>query len=278
MHYYQTIKKPIFIIGCPRSGTTLLYRMLSRHPQLCWFTQISDNFPRIPIIANIIYSLFKHRTSKISQGEKIWGKYCKNNVMTEADLTVKAAMFYRNIIEKHLNYFNKPRFINKLPVNCLRIRYINSIFPNSIFIHIVRDGRAVALSAFKYSKEARQKGEVPRDWITNELIGHSLIEYAKRWKNTLDRVSVEKNAVGAGRFIEVKYEDLTEKPVEVIGRLINFCNLDYEVFKKAGIYGKLIANKYENRNYKWVREVSDSQKTRLENEIKSKLVELNYDL
>ena len=51
------IKKPIFIIGSGRSGTTILYKLLSIHPEVCWFSNYSDIFPNnpfLPILHRII--------------------------------------------------------------------------------------------------------------------------------------------------------------------------------------------------------------------------------
>jgi len=45
------IIKPIFIIGSGRSGTTILYNLLSTHPELCWFSNISTKYPKISIVS-----------------------------------------------------------------------------------------------------------------------------------------------------------------------------------------------------------------------------------
>ena len=47
------IKKPIFIIGSGRSGTTILYRLLCLHPDLCWFSNYSNRFPYLPVLSSI---------------------------------------------------------------------------------------------------------------------------------------------------------------------------------------------------------------------------------
>src|SRR5579883_1160482 len=48
-----TIQKPIFIVGCHRSGTTVLYEALAKHPDLAYFTNASNQMPRAPILSNV---------------------------------------------------------------------------------------------------------------------------------------------------------------------------------------------------------------------------------
>lgn len=52
------IEKPIFIVGCHRSGTTILYETLSQHPDLTFFTNASSLLPQTPILTNQIISWF----------------------------------------------------------------------------------------------------------------------------------------------------------------------------------------------------------------------------
>ena len=66
------IDRPIFIIGVGRSGTTILYNLLSIHPELCWFSRYSDMLPRNNYIALL------HRTLELPYFGNLIKKSNKN--------------------------------------------------------------------------------------------------------------------------------------------------------------------------------------------------------
>ena len=65
------IRAPIFILGAPRSGTSVLYEKLARHPDLTWISNITKKVPRSLLVTRAIM-LFRddHRPT---EGKKIWG-------------------------------------------------------------------------------------------------------------------------------------------------------------------------------------------------------------
>lgn len=117
------INKPIIIIGAGRSGTTLLAEtILSRHPDIAY----------------------------LSEPTPIWSSgnaYRTHDILTVNDATPRIS---RNIISRFERFIfasSKQRFMEKTPRNCLRIPFINKIFPDAKFVHVIRDGREVSLSA-----------------------------------------------------------------------------------------------------------------------------------
>lgn len=117
------IERPIFIIGAARSGTTMLAEtILSRHPDIAY----------------------------LSEPNPTWGfgnAYKPHDVLTESDVTQRGANHIRKVFEKFLISSGKRRFMEKTPRNCLRMPYIRKIFPDAKFVHVIRDGRDVAVSA-----------------------------------------------------------------------------------------------------------------------------------
>lgn len=115
-----TIKNPLFIIGSPRSGTTILGRILGNHPEL-----IEVREPRL-----------------------IWkyGNDHKSDLLTEKDLTPKIKARIRAKLAEKAPAEEGLRLLDKSPNNALRIPFILSIFPDAQFIHIMRNGYDAALS------------------------------------------------------------------------------------------------------------------------------------
>lgn len=115
-----TIKKPLFIIGSPRSGTTILGRILGNHPDL-----VEVREPRL-----------------------IWkyGNDSKSDVLTEKDLTPKIKAHIRAKLGEKAPSEQGLRLLDKSPNNAVRIPFILSVFPDAQFIHIMRNGYDAALS------------------------------------------------------------------------------------------------------------------------------------
>lgn len=116
--------KPIIIIGAARSGTTLLGEILSQHSKLAYWLE-----PKY-----------------------IWrfgnpGK--KDDIRTPGECTPKVENYIKSRFRRYVIKDNKERLLEKTPSNCFRIEFINEIFPDAQFIHLVRDGRCVAVSAEK---------------------------------------------------------------------------------------------------------------------------------
>jgi hypothetical protein len=112
--------KPIFIIGAPRSGTTFLTKLLSQHSGLKSFYE-----PRL-----------------------IWryGNDSKSDILAASDVSPKIRKHITEYFTNHTLKCGKTRFLEKTPSNSLRLSFINDLFPNCKFIHIIRNGYDVSLS------------------------------------------------------------------------------------------------------------------------------------
>jgi hypothetical protein len=159
-------EKPILIIGSPGSGTTLLYQTLCSHRDLAYITHnmlragilrhgrfVGDRRKALWILQNLIHrdpasnlplgdALFGDRSGQI-RGIKYFTDY---SYMTENDYSEEMAAYFRKKVLQVQNLWGRSRFVDKTLQNCFRVRLLNSIFPDAKFIHIIRDGRAVAFS------------------------------------------------------------------------------------------------------------------------------------
>jgi hypothetical protein len=114
------IKNPLFIVGSPRSGTTVLGRLLGRHPEL-----VEVREPRL-----------------------IWkfGNDNKSDLLTTSDLNPRIKKYIRSKLAEKAPAEKGLRLLDKSPNNALRIPFILEIFPDAKFIHIIRNGYDVSLS------------------------------------------------------------------------------------------------------------------------------------
>ncbi len=158
------IRETIFLVGCGRSGTTVLYNILSTHPDLCWFSNYTDKFPEcrlLPLLHRILdfpvvganWKLDIVRGGRTRFGIKpveaqnIYHTYCgfKHAVKTtEDDWTLEIENRFKKAIMRHLSLTHKTRFLTKQTANVQRIRLLHKMFNDAFCVHIIRDGRAVS--------------------------------------------------------------------------------------------------------------------------------------
>ena len=112
------LNSPIILIGTHRSGTSWLFKQVfSTHPDLAGWKE-----PRY------VWE---------------WGNnYKQNDVLTAEDARPEVIEHIRNRFAKFVQDQGKKRLFEKTPSNCLRIPFINKIYPEAKIIHIIRDGRA----------------------------------------------------------------------------------------------------------------------------------------
>jgi len=185
--------KPIFIVGMPRSGTTLVEQIISSHPKV---------FPgdELPYLQNISKEYFY--TSDKFDHKKI----NENNINI-------AANDYISKLKKISN--NKEIVTDKLPVNFKLIGLIKLILPNSKIIHCVRSPRDVCLSIFKnYFVNRNLNFSYNLEEIVDYYILYTnLMNY---WKKVLPNF-----------VFDIRYEELISKPENNIRNLIKYCDLKW---------------------------------------------------
>lgn len=294
------VKNSIFITGCGRSGTTLLYNILSTHSKLGWFSQWNNRFPNFP------YFAFLSRSRDLELFNSLMIKPIKNKSLIyrvlpkpiEADLLwpfifQKDINFFRsrlskndvrkinkqminNYIYKIINLQGKKRLISKNTSHTNKILFLDEIFSNSYFIHIVRDPRAVVNSAIEIGWDNL------KIWWTNFTMTPKIwqnkgFDLVKFWVITWKKENViflkDKNQL-KGKYIIVFYEDLTEKPFETISCILNFCNLEFtdEIVR----YLKFI--KPNNKNYKWKKRLTCNDLKTIYNEAGNLMEYFNYNI
>ena len=272
--------KPILIVGAPGSGTTLLYQILSSHRDLAYMTH---NIFRAGLLrygrllgysrkAQLILQNLIHRDPASTlphEADGFWMNYMGYyNYMTENDYTEEMSAFFRKKIVTVQNLWRRPRFVNKNLQNSFRVRLLNSIFPDAKFIHIIRDGRAVAFSILNKKVDGATSPILLVGF--KDILGDKyqperseLYNYGLAWTEYVTKAR-EASAVAQGRYYEVRYENLVREPYEELRTIIDFCELEwYNKFEEQIPHT-------QNMNEKWRQKATKDQHRDLE--------ESTYDL
>lgn len=151
----------VFIVGCPRSGTTLLQRMLDNHPQLA----VTNDAAFILKALKVVYQIKK---SRIKEGhDPAMTQQVVDFLLTDdrfarmrlpADRVREAAArcgtygaFVSALYDEFARMHGKPLAGDKTPDYARRLPVLHGLFPQAKFIHIIRDGRDVALSTLEWT-------------------------------------------------------------------------------------------------------------------------------
>lgn len=269
----NSVIKPVFIVGAPGSGTTLLYDTLCTHRD---FAYVTLNMLRAGIhkhgrfVGERRSALFKtqklfHRDQASNvphEANAFWIRYFGTyNHMEENDFKPEMAAYYRKNVMAVQYLWKKPRFVNKNLQHCVRVMVLDRIFPDAKFIHIIRDGRAVAYSILNKKGEAN-----PTMFLLSlkKILGDrfrpersELFNYGRAWAELVKKAR-KASAFGPERYYELRYEDLITQPQNEIKKIVEFCELDW--------YGEFEKNipKTSDMNTKWRQKTNDDQKRDLE--------------
>jgi hypothetical protein len=266
--------KPILIIGAPGSGTTLLFQTLSSHGDLAYITPnmiragilrhgrlVGDRRKALFLLQNLIH---RDYASNLPQGDALWIKYFGHyNYMTEKDYSEEMAGYFRKKVLQVQNLWGRPRLVDKTLLNCFRVRLLNSIFPDAKFIHIIRDGRAVAFSLLNKIEIAGDPNPL-FDIGFKDILGDKyrperskLYNYGLAWAEFV-RKGREASAVAKSRYFEVCYENLVKEPYKEFRKIVHFCEVDwYNEFEEK-------IPPTQNMNAKWKQKASKEQRIDLE--------------
>jgi Sulfotransferase family len=196
-------KKWIFIIGCYNSGTTLLDQILTQHPQV---TGLEDEGVML--------------TNKLPRPEDFAWRRMWLKCEKEMQIPFEKADRIAAEIKRHWSHFyvpGKPFLIEKSISNTPRAIFFNSHFKPAYFIHIVRNGYAVA-------EGIRRKAEIMHG---NPLYGQSqypLDLCVKQWVRSLQVVESQQDQLE--NFLEISYEALTRDPDDVMKQVCDFLGID----------------------------------------------------
>jgi len=224
-------KKPFFIIGCVRSGTTLLRNVLRNHPNLAspeetHFFRWSDPFGTIPSLRTIAADknavLKKHREMD-GITEREFNAILQKST-SRADLQRRYMKSYL-----HNNKLQGRRWFDKTPQNVYGAAMIASEFPGSKFVHIVRN---------------------PVDVVSSLRIGkvvkiESLVGACNFWNEAAALIYTLKRAYPRLVY-QVKYEDFTSNFLPEVEKMLAFLGEEFKAEYFDSINTKPKEHEYDN--------------------------------
>lgn len=216
----EPLEKPIFVVGAPRSGTTLLQAALASHPD-CF------SLPETNFFSKVTPALIKDRRSQAPIGKRPI-RICLNRnqaVILMKDLEVhlqtdlRIVEFFReqndlyrivDLFRHAISLFNSrdvPRLVEKTPKHVFFAKEIYQLFPDAKIVNIVRDPRDFAPSLLLMVKKMNR----PR---------RSLYSTCRIWRDSV-------KAAQKADLHTVRYEDMVENPATTLKKLFAFLELDY---------------------------------------------------
>jgi Sulfotransferase family len=223
-------KAPVFVLGCGRSGTTLLYHMLLSSGNFAVYRTESNvinllepRFGDLSAAVNkrrLLDAWYKTRLYTLSELEK---GPLEERVMAECK---NGGDFLRIIMEQMAGKQGVERWADTTPEHLLHLHRIKETIPNALIIHIIRDGRDVALSTDKQGYIRR----LPWDKTPSVMVA------GVYWEWMVNKGRRDGRDLGSD-YTEVRFEDLVEQPQQTLAKLGSFIDhdLDYDRIQKVGI-------------------------------------------
>jgi hypothetical protein len=263
----QHLENPMMIFGCARSGTTTLKEVLSGH----------QNIVPVPFEANDLWhpALYPWRSAEVVS-PPIWADpfvYTRNSNTHRSKVDTQKL---RSIFGAY-NYLQSGNTVLlKSAMVAFMIPEMLEILPNMKFIHLHRDGRAVALSlAKKQWVEANKHEETYRSrgyWVSfDELLvrmAHHWVEHIEEIERRDEQMGLTKNGI----LLTVNYESFCSQPKETVEQIAQFFGLstdDFDIERYADVRAT---------NYKFSKELSEAQQESITRIMAPTLQRLGYQL
>jgi len=188
--------QPIFVIGMPRSGTTVVDRLISNHPQVTLAGELDDFALQVRWSAN------------------------HSSTLDEVILQRLPSLDYAELGRRYLAQTQwrargKPFYTDKLPRNWMLAGLIRRALPQARMVHLVRDPMDVCFSNFRV---------MFADAFAHIYDLDALTEHYRQYR----RVLAHWHAAMPGQILDVPYSELVRDPETTMRRVLAFCGLDWD--------------------------------------------------
>lgn len=182
---------PIFVVGCQRSGTTMLRLILDSHPRISCGpeTRFLEDMERI-------VGADWNRLSQYGFPREEWLR--------------RIAGFFGGIQQDYAHSRGKQRWADKSPRYAMKLSFIMELFPDAQIVHVIRDGRDVAVSHRK-------------------RFGYwSCVKSAVKWPRYIAQATTAGRALPPGQYHELRYEELVSDQESTLRSLLDFLGEEWE--------------------------------------------------
>ena len=217
----------VFIVGCPRSGTTLLQRIVNAHPHIAvlpeshWIPRLFEKRAGLTsdgmVTADLISRLLEQREFphlEISK-DQLAG-------LIETGDPVSYASFVESLFDLYARTRGKKLAGNKTPGFVRRIPIVHSLWPRARFVHLIRDGRDTYLSTL------HRPLHNPKPGVFDTWIEDSATTGALWWELNVQLGRQAAGWLGTELYFEMRYESLVSRPTETCTALCTFLGLPYD--------------------------------------------------
>ncbi len=275
-------REPVFVMGCHRSGTNLLYDTLLSAGGFAMYRGM------LPVYQTLLprfgaLNVQKNRQDLMqawlrSKGFRRSGLNAEQIRAKVLDECRNGGDFFRIVMGEVARSQKAARWAAYDPDNVLYVRQIKRELPGALFIHIIRDGRDIAVSL------TQMGGFRPFPWDG----ARSLQATALYWEWMVRRGREQGSGI-APDYLEVHYEDLVTQPRETLARLSHFLDhdLDYDRIQAAGLgrvrepnssFAVEARGPQFNPVERWKTRLSQEQVVELEGLVGESLQEFGYPL
>jgi hypothetical protein len=274
--------RPVFVLGAPRSGTTLLYKSLCLHPDAAYISNWVRRRPEIPQLAllNRVARRFPDTQRRVwfgggadayvygsprsalqrafpmpDEGEPVFRRAGIPEAVDGADPARPPVDALRTAFRRISRSSGAGQVVSKRIGHNRRIPLLLAAFPDARFVEVVRDGRAVAHSLSKVDWWPDTSlwwngGHTPKEWAASG--GDPWELRARSWVMEIDAIAQGLKSVPVEQVRSIRYEDLVVAPHQTLLDVAAFAGLR----RDEGWQRRLAALTFRDGNDAWQRHLS----------------------
>lgn len=243
----------VFALGTGCCGSSLIQEILARHPDVGFLSNVDDRLARLDLSGrpnNALYRLVRQewtRKGRVrfapSEGYRLLTREVSpllafpGRSLTQADAVPFLAERFRDFFDRRAAAQSRAVFLHKF-TGPSRAGFVNAVFPDARFIHIVRDGRAVAASLCRQSWWLGESGR-SQSWAVSgldaaerevwERSGRSFVLLAGlAWQSMIRDHDQARRSMPADRWLELRYEDIVADPKGQFAPMLEHMDLDWD--------------------------------------------------